>query len=104
MFDTDGNGNLDLEEFEHVNLILDLIISKLPENVYIFKLQTIIRNQTSLGQRHRDTRMTGSVIKENSCLNEFFFGKDLDQLLTSQKFTDFQRKLQTEVIRMEVRF
>jgi hypothetical protein len=69
----------------------------------ILKLQTIIRNQTSLGQRHRDTRMTGSVIKENSALNEYFFGENLSQLLTVKKFIDFQRKLQAEVIKMEVK-
>ena len=45
------------------------------------KLQGIIRNQTSMGQRHKDTRMTGSVIKENAVLNEFFFGKSRDELL-----------------------
>ena len=55
-----------------------------------------------MGQRHKDTRMTGSVIKENNTLNDYFFGKNRDQLLTVQKFTDFQRSLQTEVIKMEV--
>lgn len=83
MFDLDGNGNIDLEEFE--------------------QLQTIIRNQTSLGQRHKDTYMTGSVIKENSKLNEYFFGNDLSELLTVQKFIEFQKKLQNEVIQMEVK-
>ncbi|CAF0890440.1 unnamed protein product [Brachionus calyciflorus] len=84
MFDSDGNGNLDIQEFEH--------------------LQSIIRSQTSLGQRHRDTHMTGSVIKENSNLNDYFFGKDHSVLLTSKKFTDFQEKLQNEVIKMEFDF
>lgn len=64
----------------------------------------IIRSQTSLGQRHRDTRMTGNVIKENSALNEFFFGKDLSENLTTKKFTRFQKKLQDEVIKMEFNF
>lgn len=64
----------------------------------------IIRSQTSLGQRHRDTRMTGNVIKENSALNEYFFGKDLNASLTTKKFTDFQKKLQDEVIKMEFNF
>lgn len=84
MFDADGNGNLDMEEFE--------------------QLQTIIRSQTTLGQRHRDTHMTGSVIKENSNLNEYFFGSERSELLTVQKFTEFQRKLQSEVIRMEFHY
>jgi calcium uptake protein 1, mitochondrial len=81
MFDLDGNGNIDIVEFEN--------------------LQRIIRNQTSIGQRHRDTRMTGSVIKNNSTLNQFFFGRDLSELLTCDKFIEFQSRLQAEVIRME---
>ena len=83
MFDLDGNGNIDLEEFE--------------------QLQIIIRNKTSVGQRHKDTYMTGSVIKGNSSLNEYFFGHDLKQLLTADKFIGFQRQLQDEVIKMEVK-
>jgi hypothetical protein len=84
MFDLDGNGNIDIEEFE--------------------QLQTILRNKTSLGQRHRDTYMTGSVIKGNSTLNEYFFGSDLKGLLTVNKFIDFQKRLQTEVIQMEFEY
>ena len=78
----DGNGNIDHEEFD--------------------ELQAIIRNQTSIGQRHRDTRMTGSVLKGNKNLNEYFFGKENDQLLTVEKFIDFQKKLQAEVMQKEV--
>lgn len=81
MFDLDGNGNIDLAEFE--------------------QLQAIIRNQTTSGKRHRDTRMTGSVIKDNPTLNEYFFGKNLNELLTVEKFVKFQRQLQSEVIKME---
>jgi hypothetical protein len=55
-----------------------------------------------MGQRHKDTRMTGSVIKENAVLNEFFFGKSRNELLTCEKFLDFQKQLQAEVIKMEV--
>jgi hypothetical protein len=84
MFDIDGNGNIDIGEFE--------------------QLQTIIRNQTSFGQRHRDTRMTGSVIKGNSTLNEYFFGPENTNLLTVQKFIDFQTRLQSECIKKEVNF
>jgi hypothetical protein len=47
--------------------------------------------------------MTGSVLKENETLNEYFFGSDLSELLTVQKFTDFHRKFQAEVVEMEVR-
>jgi Ca2+-binding EF-hand superfamily protein len=84
MFDVDGNGDIDYQEFE--------------------QLHAIIRNQTSLGQRHRDTHMTGSVIKENSNLNEYFFGKNKDQLLTVKKFSEFHRQLQFEVLKIEVDF
>ncbi len=55
-----------------------------------------------MGQRHKDTRMTGSVIKANSTLNEYFFGKSKNDLLTVEKFLDFQKQLQSEVIKMEV--
>lgn len=84
MFDLDGNGNIDLSEFEH--------------------LQSIIRSQTSIGQRHKDTRMTGSIIKENIVLNDYFFGKNRQELLTVQKFSDFQKQIQDEVIKMEFEF
>jgi Ca2+-binding EF-hand superfamily protein len=84
MFDLDGNGNIDIDEFD--------------------QLQQIIRNQTSTGQRHRDTHMTGSVIKGNSVLNNYFFGPNLDQLLTVDKFTKFQKSLQSEVVRMEFNY
>lgn len=46
--------------------------------------------------------MTGNVLKDNETLNEYFFGHNLDELLTVQKFTDFHKQLQTEVIKMEV--
>lgn len=81
MFDIDGNGNIDIGEFE--------------------QLQSIIRNQTSFGQRHRDTRMTGSVIKGNSTLNDYFFGPERVELLTVKKFIEFQEKLQAECIQRE---
>lgn len=45
--------------------------------------------------------MTGSVLKENSALNKFFFGEDFKGTLTAEKFTQFQKKFQSEMIRME---
>ncbi len=84
MFDIDGNGNIDIGEFE--------------------QLQGIIRNQTTFGQRHRDTHMTGSVIKGNSTLNEYFFGAENSNLLTVRKFIDFQQRLQSECIQKEFEF
>lgn len=47
--------------------------------------------------------MTGNYIKENLNLNEYFFGKNLDQLLTVDKFVAFQKQLQAEVNKMEVK-
>ncbi len=84
MFDIDGNGNIDIGEFE--------------------QLQGIIRNQTAFGQRHRDTHMTGSVIKGNSTLNEYFFGSERSNLLPVEKFIDFQKRLQSECIQKEFEF
>lgn len=82
MMDLDGSGNVDIEEFE--------------------QLQLIIRNNTQMGKKHRDTRMTGSVIKENSALINYFFGDDKKELLTVEKFIDFQKSLQKEMIKIEV--
>jgi Ca2+-binding EF-hand superfamily protein len=84
MFDLDGNGNIDLEEFA--------------------QLQTIIRSRSALGQRHKDTYMTGSVIRHNSSLEEHFFGHDRKGLLTVDKFIAFQKQLQEEVIKMEFEY
>ncbi len=67
-------------------------------------MQTIIRNNTNVGSKHRDTRMTGSVIKENSALNKYFFGQNFKELLTVEKFIQFQKRLQGEIIKMEVCF
>jgi calcium uptake protein 1, mitochondrial len=82
MMDLDGSGNVDIDEFE--------------------QLQLIIRNNTQMGKKHRDTRMTGSVVKENSALINYFFGNNKKDLLTVEKFVAFQKSLQKEMIRIEV--
>lgn len=82
MFDLNGDGNVDYEEFE--------------------KVQTIIRNQTSIGMRHRDHGNTGNIYKGvSSALATYFFGEKLDQKLTVEKFLDFQKQLQTEILTLE---
>ena len=55
MFDLNGDGDVDAEEFAQV--------------------QNIIRQTTSVGSRHRDHANTGSTLKGiNSALSNYFFG------------------------------
>ncbi|XP_015788286.1 calcium uptake protein 1 homolog, mitochondrial isoform X2 [Tetranychus urticae] len=80
MFDLNGDGNVDYEEFE--------------------KVQNAILHQTSIGQK------LGSQIKTNyrgvsSALAKYFFGPDLKEKLTIQKFLDFQKQLQDEMLTLE---
>ncbi|GCC37060.1 hypothetical protein chiPu_0015560 [Chiloscyllium punctatum] len=83
MFDLNGDGEVDLEEFEQV--------------------QSIIRSQTSIGMRHRDRSTTGNTLKSgvSSALTTYFFGADLKGKLTIKHFLEFQRKLQQDVLRLE---
>ncbi|CAF1333452.1 unnamed protein product, partial [Didymodactylos carnosus] len=81
MFDLDGNGNFDYDEF--------------------LKLKNLIRSQTTVGQRHRDHATTGNILKETSILNKYFFGENLDQTLSIHKFLEFYEQLQNEIIHLE---
>ncbi|XP_016426828.1 calcium uptake protein 1, mitochondrial isoform X5 [Sinocyclocheilus rhinocerous] len=84
MFDLNGDGEVDLEEFEQV--------------------QSIIRSQTSMGMRHRDRSTTGNTLKTGGCssaLTTYFFGADLKGKLTIGSFLEFQRKLQHDVLKLE---
>nr|XP_022901870.1 calcium uptake protein 1 homolog, mitochondrial isoform X2 [Onthophagus taurus] len=82
MFDLNGDGDVDCDEFE--------------------KVATLIRQQTSIGSRHRDHANTGNTFKGvNSALTTYFFGKDLKQKLTIEKFLDFQEQLQKEILNLE---
>lgn len=82
MFDFNGDGEVDIEEFEKVN--------------------AIIRNQTSIGKRHKDHSTTGSVNRGvGSALLTFFFGPDGKKKLTVKEFLTFQQRLQNEVLRIE---
>ncbi|XP_028131559.1 calcium uptake protein 1 homolog, mitochondrial isoform X2 [Diabrotica virgifera virgifera] len=82
MFDLNGDGDVDCEEFE--------------------KVATLIRQQTSIGSRHRDHANTGNTFKGvNSALTTYFFGPTLKQKLTIEKFLEFQEKLQKEILSLE---
>ena len=59
MFDLNGDGDVDAEEFEQV--------------------QNIIRQTTTMGTKHRD-HGSNTTKKVNSSLSKFFFGKSLQRL------------------------
>ncbi|XP_046393310.1 calcium uptake protein 1 homolog, mitochondrial isoform X2 [Ischnura elegans] len=82
MFDLNGDGDVDSEEFE--------------------KVATLIRSQTSIGVRHRDHANTGNTFKGvNSALTTYFFGSNLEKKLTIEKFLEFQQQLQREILSLE---
>ena len=70
----------------------------------LFQVQSIIRSQTSMGMRHRDRSTTGNTLKSGLCsaLTTYFFGADLKGKLTIKNFLEFQRKLQHDVLKLEV--
>ena len=63
MFDLNGDGDVDAEEFEQV--------------------QSIIRQSTSVGKKHKDHANTGSTLskKTNSALSNYFFGMTLISII-----------------------
>uniref|UniRef100_A0A0B7A398 EF-hand domain-containing protein n=1 Tax=Arion vulgaris TaxID=1028688 RepID=A0A0B7A398_9EUPU len=82
MFDFNGDGEVDFEEFS--------------------KVQEILRNQTSVGMRHRNHATTGSVDHGmSSALSSYFFGADGNKKLTVSEFLDFQKQLQREINKIE---
>ncbi|EPQ06791.1 Calcium uptake protein 1, mitochondrial [Myotis brandtii] len=93
MFDLNGDGEVDMEEFEQA-------ISEYKDE---WQVQSIIRSQTSMGMRHRDRPTTGNTLKSGLCsaLTTYFFGADLKGKLTIKNFLEFQRKLQHDVLKLE---
>ncbi|XP_043258754.1 calcium uptake protein 1 homolog, mitochondrial isoform X2 [Colletes gigas] len=82
MFDFNGDGDVDSEEFG--------------------KVATLIRQQTSIGSRHRDHVATGNMFKGvNSALTTYFFGSSMKGKLTIEKFLEFQEQLQKEILSLE---
>lgn len=58
-----------------------------------------------MGMRHRDRSTTGNTLKNTGCssaLTTYFFGGDLKGKLTIGSFLEFQRKLQHDVLKLEV--
>ncbi|KAG8372658.1 hypothetical protein BUALT_Bualt12G0089500 [Buddleja alternifolia] len=84
MFDLDGNGGIDKEEFK--------------------KVMSLMRTQNRQGASHRDgkrfgLKVSGSV--EDGGLLEYFFGEDGNKLLEHDKFVQFLRDLHHEMLRLE---
>lgn len=55
--------------------------------------------------RHRDRSTTGNTLKTAGCssaLTTYFFGEDLKGKLTISSFLEFQKKLQHDVLKLEV--
>lgn len=82
MFDLNGDGNVDYEEFA--------------------KVQSAILNQTSIGQKMGASVKSATYRGVSSALAKYFFGQDLKSKLTIEKFVDFQSKLQHEMLTLEV--
>ena len=80
MFDLNGDGDVDAEEFEQVRIIILFpTIGCVIENVSCaIQVQEILRQSTSTGKKHREHGNTGSTIKGkkmNSALATYFFGE-----------------------------
>ncbi|KAK5972384.1 Calcium uptake protein 1 mitochondrial [Trichostrongylus colubriformis] len=83
IFDINGDGALDKEEF--------------------LKVQHLIMSQTTVGQRHRDhiTPNSSFRVESNSALEHYFFGADGVGKLSASKFLEFQESLYSDILRME---
>ncbi|VDL14651.1 unnamed protein product [Hymenolepis diminuta] len=83
MFDINGDGELDADEFDVV--------------------RGVILDTTAMGRRHRDHTTTGNTLKSvsQSAIHEYFFGPDGKEKLKIAKFIDFQARLQEEITQLE---
>ncbi|TPP60758.1 Calcium-binding atopy autoantigen 1 [Fasciola gigantica] len=83
MFDLNGDGELDVEEFDVV--------------------RAVIMDTTAMGRRHRDHSTTGSTLKQrsNSALQRYFFGPECDKKLSVKRFLELHSELQEEITRLE---
>jgi Ca2+-binding EF-hand superfamily protein len=82
MFDLNGDGEVEYDEFETV--------------------QAVLLNATAVGTRHRDHVINGNVASSvDGALAEHFFGPNKDRKLTIDKFQEFHQRLNTEIMAME---
>ncbi|WJX16262.1 hypothetical protein P8452_06315 [Trifolium repens] len=84
MFDVDNNGEITKEEFK--------------------KVMALMRSHHRQGVQHRDGLRTGLKVNdsvENGGLLEYFFGKDGKSSLQLDKFVQFLRDLNDEILRLE---
>nr|AAW24592.1 unknown [Schistosoma japonicum] len=84
MFDINGEGELDINEFEVV--------------------RSVIMGTTAVGRRHRDNSTSGCTLKpssSNSAFKCYFFGPNGDQKLIISKFLQFHSELQEEIMRLK---
>lgn len=79
MFDLNGDGNVEYNEFE--------------------KVQSAILTQTSIGKKMGSNAHYKGI---SSALSKYFFGDDLSNKLTITDFLNFQNDLQTELLTLEV--
>ncbi|XP_042050853.1 calcium uptake protein, mitochondrial-like [Salvia splendens] len=85
MFDLDNNGSIDKIEFK--------------------KVMTLMRSRNRQGASHKDgmrlgMKVSGSV-EEGGGLVEYFFGKDGTRRLEHDRFVEFLRDMQHEMLRLE---
>jgi len=74
MFDLDGNGVVDADEFD--------------------KVTEIIMKGTTVAKQHKTK-------KRQSNISRYFFGESRDKELTSDEFLKFQEDIQFDILKME---
>lgn len=78
MFDLNGDGDVDCEEFEMV--------------------ATLVRQQTSIGSRHRDHANTGNTFKVSFFITTYFLLKPTKTDLYVKKITYYEKNKKTNKI------
>jgi putative uncharacterized protein (fragment) len=81
MFDLNGDGEVDYQEFE--------------------KVRNVVLYQTNFGKKIGSSIRT-KYLGHGSALSKYFFGPNLKDTLTIDKFLNFQREVQNELLTSEV--